>query len=312
MYMRARLECHRLRTQSDYSKTEFTGQVHAEAASHLNSIRTGSVNPAVVYRPVLYGTVLSAILTGINICQTYKYVSSHSDRMLFKGIVILLVLIDLSGSLIATLLLDHNVIGAFGEPIGAALNSLPSYYFLESVGNVIITTTTQSYIAWAIYMVDRRRWPLCVIILIFILGELGFGIYVVGLLASFKSLSSISSGFFHLAAGLWNSIVSFLDIIATIGLCTVLHTLRTPVKSTDRLINRIMFNFINRGVLITIMQLLFVVLWFAQPTTMIWIPFSFLTVKLYLTTMRMLFQHVSHGLILIKSIATHWQWHCLI
>ncbi|KAF8577647.1 hypothetical protein K439DRAFT_535079 [Ramaria rubella] len=65
----------------------------------------------------------------------------------------------------------------------------------------------------------------------------------------------------------------------------VLHTAKTPFKSTDQLINRIMFNFVNRGVLITIVQISFVVWWFAQPTTFNWAPFYFATGKLYLTTL---------------------------
>ncbi|KAF8581211.1 hypothetical protein K439DRAFT_1636368, partial [Ramaria rubella] len=244
-----------------------------------------SVNPAALYKPVLYGAILSAIVTGINICRTYEYVSSNSDRRLFKGALILLVLLDLSGTIVIALILDHNVIGAFAEPIGAALNSLPSYYSLENLANVIITTTAQSYIAWTIHVVDRRWWLLCVLILIGVLGEIGVGIYVVVHTAHLGSLSSTSGGLFHLISGLWNVIASFVDIIATIGLCALLHTVRTPFKSTDHLINRVMFNFINRGVLITIAQVLFFALWFAQPTTLIWAPFSFLSGKLYLTTL---------------------------
>ncbi|KAF8581191.1 hypothetical protein K439DRAFT_246859 [Ramaria rubella] len=250
-----------------------------------NMASSSSVNPAALYRPLLYGTMLCAILTGVNICQTYVYVSSNSDRRLFKGILIFLVLFDLLGTLVTTLLLDHNVIGAFAEPIGGTLNSVPSYYFLDNIGTVIIATTAQSYIAWIIYKVDHRWWPLAVLILVGVLGELGIGIFVVNQTAHLKSLSSTSGGSYHLMTGIWPAIASFVDIIATIGLCTLLHTVRTPFKSTNHLINRIMFNLINRGILITIMQLLFVALWFAQPTTLNWIPFYFSTGKLYLTTL---------------------------
>ncbi|KAF8581216.1 hypothetical protein K439DRAFT_1636371 [Ramaria rubella] len=255
---------------------------------------SSSVNPAAVYRPVLFGAMLSAILTGINLCRTYEYVSSNSDRKIFKGVLILLVLLDLCGSLVITLVLDHNVIGSFGEPIGAALNSLPSYYFLENLGSVLVTIATQSYTAWTIYMVDGRWWPLCVLILGGVLGELGLGIYIVAQMAHGSSLSSISGGSFHLIAGLWNAVASFVDIIATIGLCTLLHTVRTPFRSTDHLINRIMFNFINRGVLITVVQILFVALWFAQSTTLLWTPFYFATGKLYLTTLLALLNMKGH------------------
>ncbi|KAF8586891.1 hypothetical protein K439DRAFT_1659355 [Ramaria rubella] len=245
-----------------------------------------NINPAAIYRSVLYGAMLSAILTGINICQTYGYVLSNLDRRLFKGVVILLVLLDMLGTLVTILILDHNVIGAFGEPIDAALNSVPSYYLLEILGNVIIATTAQSYISWIIYRVDGRWWPLCVLILIGALGELGLGIYIMDKTAHLGSLSAISGGSYHLITGIWPAVASFVDIIATIGLCTLLHTVRTPFKSTDHIINRIKFNLINRGILITIVQLLFVALWFAQPTTLNWTSFYFSTGKLYLTTLR--------------------------
>ncbi|KAF8590337.1 hypothetical protein K439DRAFT_1657454 [Ramaria rubella] len=270
-------------------------------------------NPAALYRPVLYSAMLSAILTGINTCRTYAYVSSNSDRRVFKGIVILLLLLDLLGSLVIALVLDHNLIGSFGEPIDAArLYSLPrsdqtpvpstinqtkeycSYYFLENLGNVIVTIASQGYTAWTIHMMDGRWWPLCVLIFVGVLGELGLGIYIVAQIARVRSLLSISVGSFHLIVGLWNGIASSVDIIATIGLCILLHTVRTPFKSTDHLINRIMFNFINRGVLITIVQILFVALWFAQPVTLNWTPFYFATGKLYLTTLLALLNMRSH------------------
>ncbi|KAF8574132.1 hypothetical protein K439DRAFT_1665556 [Ramaria rubella] len=243
-----------------------------------------SINPAAIYRPALYGTMLSAVLTGINICQTYGYVSSNSDRKLFKVIVILLVLLDLVGSIVITILFDHNVIGGFVDPI--ALWSLPSYYFLESLGTVTLTTAAQSYTAWSIYILDRRWWPLCVLLLIGIWGQFGVGIFIVERTAHVKTILSFSSGSIRLFTGIWCSIASFADIIATIGLCTLLHTVRTPFKRTDHLINRIMFIFINRGVLVTIVQVLFVVFWFAQPTNLNWTPFYFSCGKIHLTTLR--------------------------
>ncbi|KAF8581193.1 hypothetical protein K439DRAFT_247036 [Ramaria rubella] len=143
--------------------------------------------------------------------------------------------------------------------------------------------------------VDRRWWLLAVLILIGILGELGLGIYVVNQTAHLRSLSSTSGGSFHLITGIWPAAASFVDIIATIGLCTLLHNVRTPFKSTNHLITRIMFNLINRGILITIMQLLFVALWFAQPATLNWTPFYFSTGKLYLTTMLALRVNILSG-----------------
>ncbi|KAF8584802.1 hypothetical protein K439DRAFT_1103164 [Ramaria rubella] len=246
---------------------------------------SSSVNPATLYRPALYGAMLSAILTGINICQTYGYVNSKSDSRLFKGMLILLVLFDLLGSIVITLILDHNVIGAFGDPI--ALNTLTScrYFFLENLVDLIMTTAAQSYTAWSIYMLDCRWWPLCVLILIGVFGEIGLGIYVVEKVAHFEESSSLFSGSVYLVSGLFYSIASLTDITATIGLCTLLHTVRTSFESTNQLINKIMFNFINRGVLITIVQVLFLAFWFVQPKTLNWTPFYFSAGKLYLTTM---------------------------
>ncbi|KAF8592124.1 hypothetical protein K439DRAFT_386871 [Ramaria rubella] len=134
-------------------------------------------------------------------------------------------------------------------------------------------------------MVDGRWWPVCVLILVSVLGEIGLGIYVMVQTAHLGTLSSLSVGSFSLITGIWPAIASFVDIIATISLCTLLHTVRTPFKSTDHLINRIMFNLINRGILVTVVQVLFVALWFAQPTTLNWTPFYFSTGKLYLMTL---------------------------
>ncbi|KAF8579507.1 hypothetical protein K439DRAFT_1637880 [Ramaria rubella] len=243
-------------------------------------------NPAVTYTPMLYGVMTSAILTGINICQGYAYMTSHVDRWVFKGLLLFLLLVDLVGTIVSTALLDHNLIGGFGDPTGAVLFSIPNFLFFDSLSPVIITTAVQAYIARQIYRVDRRWWPLSMVILVCVLAEFGLGIYVVEQVAIFRAIQTLGDDKrFHIISGLWNVLAAFVDVIATFGLCALLHTVRTPFKKTNNIINRIMMNFINRGLLVTIFQVVFVALWFGQPTTLNWSAVYFSNSKLYMTTM---------------------------
>ncbi|KAF8574131.1 hypothetical protein K439DRAFT_1624572 [Ramaria rubella] len=182
-----------------------------------------SVDPATLYRPALYGewteippekprTLTPANLkkvacfpsclslshrlidsvTGINICQTYGYVNSNSDRKLFKVILVLLVLLDLLGSIVITLVLDHNVL---------LLPRNPWRCHFDDRNDPDPLGSAQSYTAWTIYILDCRWWPLCVLILVDVFGEIGLGIYIVEKTIQVKSLSSVSGSSFHV--GVW-------------------------------------------------------------------------------------------------------------
>ncbi|KAF8579506.1 hypothetical protein K439DRAFT_1637875 [Ramaria rubella] len=211
---------------------------------------------------------------------------SHADRWMFKGLLLLLLLIDLTGTLINTAFLDHDVIGAFGDPTVAVLSSIPSYFFFNSLSGVVITTTVQAYIARQIYRVDNRWWPLSMVILVCVLAEFGLGLYITEQVAIFRTLTTLAADkSFHIIAGLWNVLAAFVDIIAPFGLCALLHTVRTPFKKTNNIIDRIMMNLINRGLLVTIFQVVFVALWFGQPMAFNWSAVYFSSSKLYITTM---------------------------
>ncbi|KAF8579504.1 hypothetical protein K439DRAFT_1637872 [Ramaria rubella] len=220
-------------------------------------------NPAATYTPMLYGIMISAILTGINICQGYAYMTSHVDRWVFKGLVrfntsfpssdYVSRLVDLVGTIVSTAFLDHNLIGGFGDPTGAVLFSIPNFLFFDSLSPAIITTAVQAYIARQIYGVDRRWWPLSMVIV--------SCSNVVEQIAIFRAIQTLGDDKrFHIISGLWNVLAAFVDLIATFGLCALLHTVRTPFKKTNNIINRIMMNFINRGLLVTIFQVGFVAL----------------------------------------------------
>jgi len=119
---------------------------------------------------------------------------------------------------------------------------------------------------------------------VLILAEIAIGILMVVKTAS-HSLTELLGGNFELLSGIWHAIALVCDIIATVSLCTILRNSRTGFKNTNKTLNSLFRNFVGRGILLAILQMLFLVLWFTQYKTLNWQPLLYLLGKFYVSTL---------------------------
>ncbi|KAF8530442.1 hypothetical protein BU17DRAFT_60168 [Hysterangium stoloniferum] len=86
--------------------------------------------------------------------------------------------------------------------------------------------------------------------------------------------------FFGLAKGFG----ALTDIIATIAICMVLPSVRGGISRTNSVINTLIHFVICRGGLVTLIQTLLLVMFFAEPTRLYWLAFHVNVMKLYANT----------------------------
>jgi len=83
--------------------------------------------------------------------------------------------------------------------------------------------------------------------------------------------------FFGLAKGFG----ALTDIVATAALCVYLSSSRTGVTQTNSIIKTLVHFIIHRGALVTLIQSLLLIMFFAVPTRLYWLAFHVNVTKLY-------------------------------
>ncbi|KIP01925.1 hypothetical protein PHLGIDRAFT_321146 [Phlebiopsis gigantea 11061_1 CR5-6] len=92
--------------------------------------------------------------------------------------------------------------------------------------------------------------------------------------------SKLFSIFFGVAKGFG----AITDLIATIAMCILLAASRTGFRRTNTLINTLIQYCIQRGILVTLIQGLILIIFFAAPGGIFWFPFHVNVTKLYANT----------------------------
>jgi len=235
-------------------------------------------NPAAAYRPGLYGLTAASILTGITIAQAYIFFNTGKDSWSLRCLVIFLVTLDILGTVIDTVYLDQLFIKEYG--ILSVVQPIPSFVAAENVGTGVITSCVQFFLGWQIFRLDRRWWPASLLISVFAFGGL---ILTIIINVELVNLESGTKGF-EIIAGTWNAMSALADIMATVSLCIILASAKGTIQKTNAILNSLLVYFINRGILLTVAQILFMVFWYAAPEKLIWYPFHFCLSKLYVNT----------------------------
>ncbi|THU97996.1 hypothetical protein K435DRAFT_661824, partial [Dendrothele bispora CBS 962.96] len=83
-----------------------------------------------------------------------------------------------------------------------------------------------------------------------------------------------------------NALFTLSELLASGGLAWSLHRSKTGIKRTDGILVKLFTWMVTRGALLSVIQLLQMILFFAQPLTLNWIPFHLFQSKLYVITTR--------------------------
>ncbi|THU98018.1 hypothetical protein K435DRAFT_661737, partial [Dendrothele bispora CBS 962.96] len=84
----------------------------------------------------------------------------------------------------------------------------------------------------------------------------------------------------------WDGALAILsDVITTVALSVSYNRYRTGIKSTETLLRKLLEYTVTRGLLVTLTQTGFVILYLAKPLTLWWMPFYLSLGKIYVITM---------------------------
>lgn len=265
------------------------------------------VNMTPVLGPLFWGTLFSMVLTGITVVQAYHYFPSK-DRTVVQYIASSMLFLDLLSSALSAQALSHYLLPNFGSTI--PLERLAPALAIECVATTFIIVISQFYFAWQVYALGQAN---------FIKYVASAAVIVLSLLAFAGGLACSATMFlyashilttrnrlFNAMAGLAKSSAALADIIATSFLCYSLGYSRTGIRATDSVLKTLIGFVIQRGLLVTLVQTAFLIIFYASSSRLYWLGLHSNMTRVYANTFFAML-HGREGLkkeLELKSIVT--------
>ncbi|CAA7268604.1 unnamed protein product [Cyclocybe aegerita] len=216
-----------------------------------------------LFGPELVGMCVGMLLQGMLFSQMHNYFNRYrDDSRLNKNFVLYIVLLETVSSGVTVALVYQPLILEFGQE--SAVNSVPLGLIIIPPIVVAIATPIHLYVARRIHILHESIWvPLIICTLSF--ASMAGGIW--------SSVATVHNGIYvqHLPAKLlspallWMVAAAVADLLIAAALSWSLYNRKTGYKSTDAVIDRIIFFTVQTGVVTAIAALLSVITLVALP-----------------------------------------------
>ncbi|KAI0353752.1 hypothetical protein OH77DRAFT_1427032 [Trametes cingulata] len=216
---------------------------------------------------MLYGSLLH---------QSYLYFRVHNrDTALIKAFVISILVVETLQAAFCIHIIYYYLISQRNNPAAllAGVWSLRAQPVLTGAGILI----SQSFYTYRVSKISRKFLPLVALSALFTLFVVGFAIA-----STYETVRQVTYAAF--VPYTWLDSTAFAcsvgsDLITTTVLIAYLHKSRTGIKSTDRLLDRLIMYTVNTGLLTSICNVISLVLGFAEPGNMIYMGVGIIATK---------------------------------
>ncbi|TFK98977.1 hypothetical protein BDV98DRAFT_606462 [Pterulicium gracile] len=240
-----------------------------------------------IFAPFYWGCVASFVLAGITILQAWNYFPGR-DKLAIRLMAWAMITLDVVSSILSAHGMYLYLIPQFGSLLPLA--GLNQYLAAECYLAVCIAFISHLYFAWQVWTVlQTKRTVAKYLVPGSILAFAGLA-FVSGITcATFMIIDDghVLTGRsyrFEMAVGISKAAASLADVIATAALCAYLANAQTGFKGTDSMIKRLMGYIIQRGLLVTVVQITFMILFFMSKTRLEWLALHVNMTKVYANT----------------------------
>ncbi|KAH7908455.1 hypothetical protein BJ138DRAFT_1157611 [Hygrophoropsis aurantiaca] len=244
---------------------------------------TAGTNIARGYDGQFVGILLATCFTGIIIVQGWIYMNNNQDSWMLRCLVFFLILADFTINALDLKVMHRNLVQNFGDL--EALDQARLDIIFEYAFSVIVVFLVQLFFLTRVYLIKKERWWLPISIGAFAVGGFVTGIMAVHLLDKHPRVAFITSTQSKILVGINGAFSVAADVLITLCLTWSLSTAEDGVKRSDKILQKLLRYTVSRGLLVTVAQLLFLILYFANPDALWWVPFHFILSKLYVITM---------------------------
>lgn len=207
---------------------------------------------------ILIAGLISAMLYGITILQTYIYYMTHcsGDASIVKFLVAATCILDTLHVSFTCHLLYYYLITNYGVP--ASLEYVVWSFPASALVNLLVIVVVQFFFAHKIYRLCRReiRWLVTVPIILLVLAQYGFGMVVVVLMFVDTNTSILTRTWYYSVTPS-AATVSAAEVLITMSLCILLYDggSYSTCPRAKRLVNTLIIYAVNRCLLALLVSL---------------------------------------------------------
>ncbi|KAF9002976.1 hypothetical protein BDQ17DRAFT_1542064 [Cyathus striatus] len=244
---------------------------------------------------------LESILYGCGMLQAWLYFhwypKDHWGVKSMVGILIILESLQVSLFFASTY---RAFIENFGDP--DALFIITWEDSTQLITGFLSAFVVQIYFASCIYALDKRKKFATLIIVALALTQIGAGIAQMTVTQRLGNLAKLGNT--KVITTLQAGAAALCDIVITIMLVRTLDKQRSGIKSTNSMLNMLIINAVNRGMLTAFCAVLYIILFWSKPGTFYFFLGLILSSKLYMNSALATLNTRQH--ILQKSSRSEW------
>ncbi|KAF4588199.1 hypothetical protein EYR38_010166 [Pleurotus pulmonarius] len=250
-----------------------------------------------VFGPIYWGTVISLVLGGITALQAYNYFPRHSDRLVIQLVAGAMVVFDFVSSALVVQSVYYYLVPHFGSL--SPLASITPELSAECLLSTLITFMCAPSFLW-LTKTGRGSWMVPASVAICAVLAFVFGVACTSVMFVYDHhVLGARHHNFSIFFGLAKGFGALTDIIATIAMCILLSGAKTGIQQTNGLLKSLIHYVVHRGVLVTLIQTLLLITFYAAPSRLYWLAFHVNVTKLYANTFWMLKFFPSHHLLTV-------------
>ncbi|KAH7908751.1 hypothetical protein BJ138DRAFT_1156935 [Hygrophoropsis aurantiaca] len=233
---------------------------------------------------LFWSFLLATVLSGITIVQGWIYINNcDTDPWSLRILVVGLILADFVTTALDLHILHFSLIENFGDlgPLGDITLTAASEFTLT----MVIVYIVQLFFASRVYFFNKHRPWLAIAIVLSGTAALTFGLMAAAQMYRHRLMSYLDTRGNEILFGLNGGFAALADVGITVSLTWTLASSKRGIKQTDTVLQKLLLYIVSRGLLVSITQVLFLVIFLTGPGTVRWAPFHFMASKLYVITM---------------------------
>ncbi|KAK2464937.1 hypothetical protein APHAL10511_003013 [Amanita phalloides] len=227
---------------------------------------------------MLVGVLVSAVLHGITLVQTYYYFSLYSkDPWYLKALVVTLVVLDAAHLTFISHMIYHYLITHYYDH--SALQRVVWSIVMEALCTGINGGLVQTFYAVRAWKLGNKNWVILAILMMLVIGQVGCGLAWVVIAINTETYEQLL--LYNPLTISINAISTAADVLIAGTLTILLHRARTGFRRSDTMINRLILFVVNTGVLTSLCALASLISLIVSPKTLIYAAFYYCLGRLY-------------------------------
>jgi len=228
------------------------------------------------------GYIVAMVMYGLTFFQTYVYFSRYTkDHLSIKILVAGVCATDTATTILISQALYYYLVTLF--PFPTQLTVATNTFCAENGLGVFAIFVVQLFYACRVWQASNKSYPLASLISVTSMIAFAFGITMTVHMFGNRVFTNLAQPHMKAAAATSQGIAFLADVLIVVSFSYYMNSKRNPdLRALNGWFDKVVTWGISRGVLFTVVQLAYFVVFITMPSKTYWMPFHHVISKLYI------------------------------